>query len=286
MPPTIPDWRKKGRSGEHEIASLLSMISNVMVQDYDIGFDFYCELIEGNSPSGKFFWVQVKTTQHFNSTWSEYIDKSTITLWLQQVSPVFVFLFEISSEKCYWLSVEEHRTEWTVGLSDPNSSVEIVIDRKHVFKRNEKNLEFIERVKGDFILNNAIHGIPHMIGEGYVRAIPVLRLSSPAASNIRHRVRLGLDYLIGDAVIKKNFQAAYELLRLLTDFDRGHYDHFVVLAQVCRQLGRTSEARDNYNVAIGICKDDPNWNKLKKPEDASIEDVIQSLEKELSELRN
>jgi hypothetical protein len=91
--------------------------------------------------------------------------------------------------------------------------------------------------------------------------------------------------LANDLIIKNNFQGAYNLLRLLTEFDRSHYDHFLTLARVCRALGKRSEARDNYNVAIGICRDDPNWNKLKRPENASIEEIINGIEKELSDLK-
>jgi hypothetical protein len=286
MLPKIPEYRKRGRSGEHEIASLLSTISNVMVPDYDFGLDFYCELLESNSPSGKFFWVQAKATQQFDDDfWSQYVDKKNINLWLKQVFPVFVLVFEQNSGKCYWLSVEEYRTAWTKKLLDSNDSIQVIVDRKHFFQRNGEKREFIERIKSDLILTNAIHGIPHMIGDGYVRSIPILVLSEPVISNVRHTVRLGLDYLINDLIIKKNFQGAYELLRLLADFDRGHYDHFLALARVCRVLGRISEARDNYNIAIGICKDDPNWDKLKKPEDVSIGDIIKRIEKELSDLK-
>jgi len=286
MLPKIPEYRKRGRSGEHEIASLLSTISNVMVPDYDFGLDYYCELLEGNSPSGKFFWDQAKTTQQFDGDlWSEYVDKKTIALWLGQVFPVYVLVFEQVSEKCYWLSVEEHRKEWIEKLADTNTSIQVIVDKKHVLQRNDDKKEFIKQIKNDLILTNAIHGIPHMIGDGYVRAIPILVLSEPVITNLRGKIRLGLDYLANDLIIKNNLQGAYELLRLLADFDRGHYDHFLALARVCRALGRISEARDNYNVAIGICKDDPNWNKLKRPEDASIEEIIKGIEKELSDLK-
>ena len=133
MLPKIPEYRKRGRSGEYEIASLLSTFSNVMPPDYDFGFDFYCELLENNSPSGKFFWVQAKTTQQFDSIWNQYVDKKTINLWLKQFSPVFVLVFEQASDKCYWLSVEEHRAEWTEKLADSNDSVQVTVDRKHTF---------------------------------------------------------------------------------------------------------------------------------------------------------
>lgn len=286
MLPKIPEFRKRGRSGEHEIASLLSSISNVMTPDYDFRLDFYCELLEGNSPSGKFFWVQAKTTQQFDGDlWSQYVNKKIITLWLGQVFPVFVMVFEQASRKCYWLSVQAHRNEWIEKLANSNDSIQVIVDRKHTFQRNDEKREFIKQIKNDLILTNAIHGIPHMIGDGYVRSIPILVLSNPVITNLRGKIRLGLDYLINDLIIKNNLQGAYKLLRLLAEFDRGHYDHFLALARVCRALGKISEARDNYNVAIGICKDDPNWNKLKRPEDASIEEIVNGIEKELSDLK-
>src|SRR3989304_7373305 len=100
MLPRIPEYRKRGRSGEYEIASRLSTISNIMPPDYDFGLDFYCELLENNSPSGKFFWVQAKTTQQFDcDVWSQYVDKKVIAFWLGQGFPVFVMVFEQASEK-------------------------------------------------------------------------------------------------------------------------------------------------------------------------------------------
>jgi hypothetical protein len=191
MLPKIPEFRKQGRSGEYEIASLLSTFSNVMVPDYDFGLDYYCNLLEGNSPSGKFFWVQAKTTQEFdNDIWSDYIDKKTIVLWLRQVFPVYVLVFEQATEKCYWSSVEEHRKEWLEKLSDTNVSIQVIVDKKHILKRNDDKREFIKQIKNDLILTNAIHGIPHMIGDGYVRSIPILVLSEPVITNLRGKIRL------------------------------------------------------------------------------------------------
>ena len=285
MVPKIPEFRKRGRSGEHAVASILCTFSNIMVPEYDIGLDFYCELFENNSHSGR-FWVQVKTTYHFEGEfWGEYIDKDTVRLWLKQVVPVYILVFEQSTEQCYWISVQEHRREWIQKLSDKNDNIQVIVDKKHVLQRNEKNREFVEQIKHDFILIDAIQGNAHMIGDGYVQSIPILVLSEPAITNLRGKIRLGLDYLINDLIIKNNLQGAYTLLRLLAEFDRGHYDHFLVLARVCRALGKIGEARDNYNVAIGICKDDPNWNKLKRPEDVPIEEIIKGIEKELPALK-
>jgi Tfp pilus assembly protein PilF len=106
-----------------------------------------------------------------------------------------------------------------------------------------------------------------------------------ARENIRYRVRLGLNYLMFDATIKKNFEEAYRLGKLLADFDKSHYDHFLILARICFKLDKIDEAIDNYNIAIDICKRDRNWNKLKRSEDSTIEEIIKSIEKELSKLK-
>jgi hypothetical protein len=284
MIPEVPEFRTKGMSGQLEIKSLLSKFSNPMDPQYDLGLDFQCELLENNKPSGIFFWVQAKTTEKFVDFWSEYIDKKIITLWLKQQSPVFILLLENISGNCYWLSVEEKREEWLKKLEDKNNTIEVLMERKNLIEKNGKNLKFIMDIKRDMILTHANYGIPHMVGNGYVRSIPALRLSDTAQLNFRGNVRLGLDYLIYDLVIKEDPHQAYQLARILCEFDRGHYDHFLILARICRILGRRGEARDNYNIAIGICKDDPNWNKWKKPEDAAIEDIIAGIQKELDGL--
>jgi hypothetical protein len=284
MVPEVPDFRTRGTSGQLEIKALLSRFSNPMDPAYDLGLDFHCEFLENKKASGIFFWVQAKATEKFTDCWREYIKKDTIVLWLKQQSPVFVLLLETTSDHCYWLSVEDKRDEWLKKMNDKNATIEVVINRQNLLEKNGENGKFFDTIKRDLILTNANYGIPHMIGEGYVRHIPALRLSDEAVANLRGNIRLGFDYLIYDLLIKQDPNQAYHLARLLCEFDRGHYDHFLVLARICRLLGKRGEARDNYNISIGICKDDPNWNKWKKPEDASIEEIIAEIQKELNGL--
>ena len=56
------------------------------------------------------------------------------------------------------------------------------------------------------------------------------------------------------------------------------------LARICNTLGKDDEAEENYDFAIEICKRDKNWNKLKKDTDASIEEIIESIQKEKENL--
>lgn len=280
MFPKIPRFRRTGKGGEHEIASVLGYFANIMSPEHDVGFDFLCELLENNQPSGNFFWVQAKTTEKFDENWTQRVDKKTITLWLKQFYPVFIILYEKSSDTVYWASVEEKRKEWEPKLGDKRKTVEVLVDRSYKLQKNNENLEFKKIVKRDIILANAVHGVPHMMGEGYVRSIPILQLSEVARRNIRHRIRLGFNYLIGDYWLRSNPEEAYNLGKLLASFDKHHYDHFLVLARLCHQLGLDDEARDNYDSAIEVCKRDEEWNKRKKPTDVSIEEIIASIEKE------
>jgi hypothetical protein len=285
MFPEVPYFKRKGKSGEYEVASILCNISNIMMPDFDVGLDFYCELFNEKLTSGIFFWVQIKATEKFDEFWSDYIKKETINTWLNQLSPVFIVLVEKVSGNIYWLSVEEKREEWNNKMADSNESINVVVDRKNLLERNGKNKLFMDRVNSDTILTHALHGIPHMIGNGYVRAIPILGLSDVSQTNIRGKVRLGLDYLINNAVLHEDYFQAYRLGKLLCEFDRGHYDHFLIMARTCRQVGCVAEARDYYNIAIGICKDDHNWNNRIKPGDQKIEDIIANIEKELVSLK-
>lgn len=284
MLPNIPRFKRTGKGGEHEIASLLGDFANIMSPEYDVGFDFFCELLENNHPSGNFFWVQAKTTQKFDDYWSEHIEKKTIMLWLKQLYPVFVILCEKSSGTFYWTSVEEKRKEWMAKLGDKHKTLEVVVNRSQTLQKNNENLEFKRIVKRDIVLANAVHGIPHMIGEGYLRIIPVLWLSKAARRNVRHRIRLGFNYLIGDSLQKSDPEEAYQLGKLLATFDKTHYDHFLVLARICHQLGRDDEAKDNYDLAIAVCKADTNWNRRKEPADPSIEEIVESIKKEKQSL--
>ena len=277
MYPKIPKFRRVGQSGQLEVASLLADFANVMLPEYDVGLDFVCELIENDIPSGVLFWVQAKATQQFNEFWNERIDKKTIRLWLTRTFPVFVIVFERASGSFFWASVEDNRKQWLAELDGGSETIDVKVERSHILEKET----FVKKIRKDTILVNAVHGIPSIIGDGYVGHIPVLRLSTAARESVRLRVRLGLDYLISDSWLKSNLQEAYQLGKLLASFDLGHYDHFVVLARICLQLGKTEEAKAYYRQAIEICKSDPNWNKLKKETDPLIEEIIESLENEL-----
>jgi hypothetical protein len=90
--------------------------------------------------------------------------------------------------------------------------------------------------------------------------------------------------LVIDETLRNQFQNAYQTCKLLTEFDKGHYDHFMILARICRQLGKFPEARDNYETAIRICKEDLNWDRSKPPNIPTISEIISGIEEEMAAL--
>lgn len=280
----ITEGQRRGRKGEHAIETRLTSFSNIYHPAFDVGIDCICDLIEEGSPTGEYFCVQTKSTKTFDGYWSRNIRKETIQLWLNQKYPVFLIVYDESSRNCYWESIERLRKFLNGKLKSDAETVSIRVDKSNVLEENSDNSAFVRSVKHDTILVNAQQGIPERIG-GYVGFIPALYLSDVARERIKDRVRLGMNYLISDRFLKNCIEEAYELSQILAQFDRIHYDHFLVLARLCRRLGKFAEAEKNYDTAIEICKKDTNWNKRRNPDDPSIEDITAMVESEKAEFK-
>jgi hypothetical protein len=282
--------RRLGGIGESAIESRLKYFSNPMKPEpeHDVGIDFYCELIEDGSPSLKFFLIQAKGTQHFDNKWGRSFDRRTIHFWLSQPFPLYVIVYDDIDKNCYWMSVEEQRDKIIKRMqSDNTKTIYLTVDRTKIL-RQDKNVEFVQKIKEDSDSLNfrldLVRGTPQFIGEGYVRAIPVIYLPENLITNIRERIRISMNYLIRNYLLRKDTSNAYSLCEFLTRFDRGHYDHFVLFGNICKLLGKQKEACSSYRQAIEICKRDKNWNILKKSTDPSIEDIIAYIENEMRKL--
>lgn len=249
--------------------------------------DFYCRLLQNGKPSNKIFGVEVKSTGIFKDYYSESIQKDQIRFWLTQPFPVYVVVYEESSDNCYWTAVEDNREEWTNELRKDTKSITIRVDRAKVLEKGP-NEAFLNKIEQDIIIVNAIRGIPQFVSKGYegyaIGYIPILKLSDAARENVGGTIRCGFNYLIKDSILRGDLPSAYSLGKLLADFDHGHYDHFVLLAKICRELGKKEEAKTNYEIAIQICKSDPNWDKKKLPSTPYIGEIIENIEHELRDL--
>ena len=86
----IPWNQRLGEIGESTIKSYLAYFSNPMKPAFDVGIDFFCELLEDSSPSGMYFLVQAKGSQHFDEKWGRSFDKETIIFWLKKQLPTYI----------------------------------------------------------------------------------------------------------------------------------------------------------------------------------------------------
>lgn len=233
------------------------------------------------------FGVEVKSTNVFKDYFSESIPKDQIQFWLTQPFPVYVVVYEESSDKCYWTSVEDNRKEWINELQKDRESITIRVGRAKVLEKGQ-NEAFITKIEQDIIIVNASRGIPQFVSKGYegyaIGYVPVLKLSDATRIDIEQTTRFGFNYLINDSILRGDLQSAYSLGKLLANFDHSHYDHFLLLARICRQLGKEEEAKTNYEVAIQICKRDPNWDKKRLPNAPYIGELIRNIEHELRDL--
>jgi tetratricopeptide (TPR) repeat protein len=281
----ITEGQRRAGSGESYVEARLKSFAQVSrpAHLFEYAIDFYCRLLQYGKPSNNIFGVEVKSTNQFNNLYSESIDKETVKFWLTQPFPVFVVVYEDSSDNCYWISVEDNRTKWLSKLQNEKKSVTITIDRSQTLGKNQ-NVEFIQKIEEDIIRVNAIQGIPQFISRGYegyaIGHIPILRLSDEARENVRERIRYGFNYLVNDSVLRNDLKNAYSICKLLADFDHGHYDHYLLLARICREVGRKEEARENYKRAIEICEADPNWDKKRLPNAPHIGEIIENIRKE------
>jgi hypothetical protein len=281
--------RRLGGIGESAIETRLKYFSQPLkaLPEHDEGIDFYCILGGEGSLSSRLFLVQAKATEHFDSRWGRSFDKETIQFWLSQLCPVYIVVYDEISKNCYWFSVEEKRDTLTEMLALPEKTIYLTMDRTKVLTL-DRNDDFVRRINDDseslsFRLS-LMRGTPQSVGKGYVRKRLTVLMPDGLIVNLRESIRTSLNYLIDNYIHRNDIETAYNFCKFLTTFDKGHYDHFVLLGNICSLLGKREEACSSYGQAIEICKGDKNWNLLKKPTDPSIEDVIASIEKGMRNL--
>jgi hypothetical protein len=279
--PKLPANQRRGSVAYGEIVKRLSNFSLRYPPLTDMGIDLICDLLEDDSPTGEYFGVQAKGTKRFGSSCSVSIKKTTISFWLSQPFPVFLVVYNANDGDCYWASIEDHRRTLCEQMRSQTKTVTIRVDKSHILQKDEgKNQEFIEKIEEDRRSNSLVQGYPKWIGKGYVRTIPPLLLSSEVIQRINDNVRLAMLYLINNYSLRNDTQNAYRFCEALTKIDTSHYDPFLILARLNKLLGRPEEADKYFDIAIKMCQDDPNWDRLKPPSAPSIKDIIDLIRQE------
>jgi len=277
MPRAQFPWEQRlGRVGAKEIESRLSYFSKTTPDEVDLGIDFHCELIEDDHPSITFL-VQAKGTEHFKNSWSKGIRKSTILYWLWQRSPVFLVVYDDKDKNCYWMSIEDQRYSLFQKLGQKSSNtISIKLDRSHVLERGkDRNYEFIEKIKDDMLSVQQFWGFPRPKGNGYVKKIPPPPRSKWEFAQTKETVRMSLYSIVQHFINERDIGNALLCCRFLAEFDRSHYNHFLWLGHIYREIGDYRKADESFKEALKICERDSKW-----PRD-SMKSIIEAILKEI-----
>ena len=255
----VPWNTRLGAIGESEIESRLRYFSNPIKYSIDVGLDFYCELLENDSPSLPFY-VQAKGTQHFDEMWGQGIRISTIIYWLGQSSPVFLVVYDENDKTCYWMSIEDRRHNLLNQLGTQSETIYIRIDKTHILERGkDANAEFINKIKEDMRSVEMWRGVARPKGEGYVKQIPGPPRSPAELIHLKETTRMNMYSLIQYYSANNEPERAYDLCSFLAKFDKSHYNHFMWLGDLEKQFGRKELARESYKEALDICERDKKW---------------------------
>jgi tetratricopeptide (TPR) repeat protein len=272
----LPWETRLGKVGEAEIQKRLSYFCAVTKITTDLGIDFYCELIEKDTPSLPFY-VQTKGTEHFDNSWGHNIKKSTIQYWLQQSFPVFLVVYDENEGNCYYMSIEENRYSLSEKLyRSKANTIYFKLDRSHILDVGKnKNTEFIRKIKEDYYSIELFRGHPLLIGNGYVKKIPNPPRSEVELKRIKENVRVSSYSLIQHYANTNNLEDARVICEFLVEFDKWHFNHFLWLGQIYKKYGQNDLARKYFEEALRICELDKKWPR------ESMKQLIESIKAEI-----
>jgi len=269
MPHTVKiPWKMRlGDIGEAEIKKRLSYFSNPTKYDRDVGIDFYCELLEDDSPSSAFY-IQAKATCYLDPDWCAHVKKSTVSYWLRRPFPVFLVVYDKTAKDCHWMSIEDQRRDLSGRMSETSSdSISVRMEKTHLLEEG-KNAEFIRKVKDDLFSLEMSRGWPQFKGEEYVKQAPPPPRSHREYLLFKESTRSCLYSLLNYYLSQGDLDNAHLLAEFLTEFDKSHYNHFVWLGQINKALGRKEAAKQSFEKALEIAERDRNWPR------ESMKDIV------------
>ena len=179
------------------------------------------------------------------------------------------------------MSIEDHRYNLIHKIIATDSkTVYIKMDRSNILEQlKDGNKVLIAKVKEDSNSVQLFRGLPEFIGEDYAKEIPPSPRSDSELHGIRETTKACLYSLIRYYRTEAHDSAtAYIYCQFMTEFDKAHYNHFVLLGQIAKDFGDTGVAKESFEQAMRICRADLNWPKeFVERITATIEKMMQNL---------
>lgn len=257
--PKIPWTNRLSNVAESAIRKRLSYFATITKFEDDVGIDFICEMTINDKPLLRFN-VQAKGTENFEAEWGTSVPKSTIAYWLNQLDPVYLFVYDDIDNKCYWMSIEDIRYELLSKMPTEFDTIYVKMDRTHILEDGKyKNESFRGRVLPDRYSIGRYRGYPTSEGLGYVRKTPQPPRNPMELQTTKERIREGL-YSLVMYYFTKDLEIAYTYCEFLTKFDpTSHYNHFEWFGILNALKGRPIDAKIASEKAIQMLEEDSNW---------------------------
>ena len=138
---------------------------------------------------------------------------------MSQSYPVYIVVYDLQNDVCYWISAEDNREKWSKKLEKGVQSISIRVDGLHRLKKApDPNLDFVQKIEQDTIRLSSFYGIPRVLYRGgkgikgvYYFDYPDLGvLSDSTRSKFKKNIRYSLFLLIEDGLRRKDLAHARE----------------------------------------------------------------------------
>lgn len=136
--------QKTGISAADLLNSVLSEFCNIIPvpQERDLGIDFFCEIMEGEYPTGKMFNVQCKGKEEVESKKNFIrvpIEVKTLNYWSIHPNPTFLFIVDRQTRKFYWTLPQNHLDSLDSSWQK-QAKLSIPVDKENCFSQDIKEI--------------------------------------------------------------------------------------------------------------------------------------------------
>jgi hypothetical protein len=177
------------------------------------------------------------------------------------------------------MSIEDRRYDLLGRMGSLADTIYVSMDRtRNLGRGNATAREFAMKVKDDARSVAMWKGIAYPTGQDYVKKIPGPPRSSVEISRLMETIRMNMYSLIQYYLFSNDLKNAHLCSMFLTEFDKSHYNHFVLDGQISMLINDRERALTSLREALDICERDKQWpresmDKIKEAIRGMIESI-------------